>query len=325
MTPSTSFGRKTATWLVGLGVLSLLVGPAASRAASGAGTTSPAAWSQGTKLCDAGKLEEGWRALAHLEKSAGNEPLPAAYWRDVLGCALKASMPAHALRAGKMLEDQKATTDADRALVEKARAAVRPPDPAAFVAPGEAWVVRKKADGKVLLASTPCGFAFTPHAEPPQLPPAQRAACSVRIFGAAHPGKSGPLQASIIVMARVAGATEKPEDYAAQVMPTWKAAKVDGLRCPGARCIGYSNTIPGIYGKDGDGVGLAIAFEREQPEFPGLALEQPLPAVKAPDASTPLGRYPGRMLFVVQLDSAASVAGPARAELQRFLSGLVVE
>lgn len=317
-------GRKTISWFVRFALVSTLC--AAAPAARAAPEPAPAAWTKARSLCDAGKLEEGWKALVQLEKAAGKKPLPAAYWREVLGCATKAEMPANALRAGKMLEDQKQATADDRAFVAKARAGIREPQPDATISPEEAWIVHPRKDG-VLLVSRPCGFAFDPRKDAPFLPPVQKRGCSVRTWLPPLKGKAGEQRPSAAVLSRIAGHDEKLEDYVAQIMPTWKPAKLDGFRCPGARCITFGNRIPGIYGKDGDGVGLAVAFEREEPAFPGLALEDPSPRLrrKGSEASPVYGRFRGKLYYLVWFDSAASVAERAKPGYRKFLADLRVE
>jgi len=323
MTHSTLSGRKTVSWFVRFALVSALV--AAAPAARAAGEATPAAWTKARSLCDAGKLEEGWKALVQLERSAGNKPLPAAYWREVLACASKATLPAHAARAGKKLEELKQATAEDRALVAKARAAVRVPAPDAAIPAEEAWIVRPRGNN-VLLVNGPCGFAFEPRGDHPFLPAVQQRACSVRTWTPPLKGKGGELRPGVVVLARVAKPNEKLEDYAAQMMPTWKPAKLDGFRCPGARCLTYANRLPGVYGKDGDGVGLAVAFAREQPEFPGLMFEDPGPTVRRrPGAPPVFTRFPGTIYYLLMFDSAATISERAKADYRRFLADLRVE
>jgi hypothetical protein len=261
-----------------------------------------------------------------VEKAAGKKPLPAAYWRDVLACASRAGLPANALRAGKMLEDQKQATAEDRALIAKARTARPVPERDGVVAPDEAWVVRARKGGFVLV-SPPCGFALTPRQDHPFLAPVQQRGCSVRTWAPPHPGKAGEQRANISVLARAALPTEKLEDYMSLILPTWKPAKLANIRCPGARCVTYGTRIPGLYGKDGDSVRFAVGFERTEPEFPGLAFEDPGPTVhpKPGSEARTYARFRGTIHYIVMLDGAASIAEQAKADLRRFLAELQVE
>lgn len=317
-------GLPTAASLVRIALaVSLSSSAAPARAADEA---TPAAWSRARSLCDAGKHEEAWRALGQVEKAAGKKALPAAYWRDVLACASRARLPANALRAGKMLEDQKQATAEDRALLEKVRASVRVPERDAVIPPEEAWIVREREGGFVLV-NQPCGFALSPRQDHPFLTPVQQRACSVRTWAPPHRGKAGEQRASIIVLARAALPGEKVEDYMRLVLPDWKPAKLENVRCPGARCVTWGFRIPGLYGKEGESVRYAVGFERGEPEFPGLALEDPSPRVKAkPGEDGPtFGRFRGTIHYIVMFDSAASIAEKAKGDYRRFLAELQVE
>jgi hypothetical protein len=316
-------GRTTVSWFVRFALVSALV--VVAPVVHAAAEVSPAAWTRARSLCDAGKAEEGWKALVKIEKAAGKKPLPAAYWREVLACAGKANLPANALRAGKKLEALKQATAEDRGAVAKLQAAVRVPAPEAVIPAEEAWIVRPRGSG-VLLVNGPCGFALEPRNDEPFLPHVQQRACSVRTWTRPLKGKAGELRPGVIVLARVAKPGEKLEDYAAQMMPTWKPARLEGFRCPAARCLTYGNRVPGIHGKDGDGVGLAVAFERDEPEFPGLLFEDPGPTVaRRPGAPPVFGRFRGKIHYLVMFDSPATIAERARPDYRKFLADLRVE
>ncbi|MGA9671270.1 MAG: hypothetical protein WBQ94_18815, partial [Terracidiphilus sp.] len=79
--------------------------------------------------------------------------------------------------------------------------------------------------------------------------------------------------------------------------------------------------------------GRTVAFEREQPEFPGLVFESPqrLPASsgqEGPRAYHPnqiQQRIPGKLYYLVLLDTAASIEEPAMKDFDFFLQNLIVE
>ena len=92
-------------------------------------------------------------------------------------------------------------------------------------------------------------------------------------------------------------------------------------------------TDPGMYGKDGDGRGRFVAFERDQPEFPGLIFESPMELPKSDDKSGVQyyrpdqiqQRIPGKLYYLVMLDTAASIEAPATKDFDFFLDNLTVE
>jgi hypothetical protein len=88
-----------------------------------------------------------------------------------------------------------------------------------------------------------------------------------------------------------------------------------------------------MYKKDGDGHGRIIVFERDQPEFPGLIFETPM-EISKPEATEKITYYrpnqtqqriPGKLFYLVLLDTAASIEEPAMKDLDFFLKNLTVE
>jgi hypothetical protein len=104
-------------------------------------------------------------------------------------------------------------------------------------------------------------------------------------------------------------------------------------RCPAAACIAMRGIQKGIYGKDGDGHGRVVVFERDQPEFPGLIFETPREIPKSAGEGgmkfyTPnqiQQRMPGKLYYLVMLDTAASIEEPAMKDFDFFLENLTVE
>jgi hypothetical protein len=104
------------------------------------------------------------------------------------------------------------------------------------------------------------------------------------------------------------------------------------LHCPVANCISLKGLQPGMYKGDGDGHGRLVMFERDQPEFPGLALESPVgpsgPGDKFVAYYRPnqiQQRMPGKLFYVVLLDTAASIEEPALKDFDFFLQSLFVD
>jgi len=88
-----------------------------------------------------------------------------------------------------------------------------------------------------------------------------------------------------------------------------------------------------MYGKDGDGHGRIVIFERDQPEFPGLIFEAPLEIPKSEGGEGPKiyrpnqtrQRMPGKLFYLVLLDTASSIEEPAVKDFDFFLQNLIVE
>ena len=104
-------------------------------------------------------------------------------------------------------------------------------------------------------------------------------------------------------------------------------------RCPSNACLAVKGVQPEMYSEDGGGHGRIVVFERDQPEFPGLIFESPWEMPKSDGTSE--GKYfhpgqiqqriPGKLYYLVLLDTAASIEEPAMKDLDFFLQNLTVE
>jgi hypothetical protein len=104
-------------------------------------------------------------------------------------------------------------------------------------------------------------------------------------------------------------------------------------QCPAQPCIALKGVQPGVYKSDGDGHPELVFFERGQPEFPGLIFETPMELPKADASAGPhyyrpsqiQQRIPGKLYYVVSLDTASSIEEPAVKDFEFFLQNLTVE
>ena len=97
--------------------------------------------------------------------------------------------------------------------------------------------------------------------------------------------------------------------------------------------VSLKGVQPGAYKSEGDGRRRMVFFEREQPEFPGLIFESP-EALPEPDANsgtqiyrpTPRQqRIPGKLFYLVSLDTTSTIEEPALKDFDFFLQNLTVE
>jgi hypothetical protein len=76
-----------------------------------------------------------------------------------------------------------------------------------------------------------------------------------------------------------------------------------------------------------------VIFERDEPEFPGLIFESPQGPPQPKAGAGPVAyhpsqiqqRIPGKLYYVVLLDTAASIEEPALKDFDFFLQNLTVE
>ena len=126
---------------------------------------------------------------------------------------------------------------------------------------------------------------------------------------------------------------ETLEDYSKRFTKDGSFEPFTPSRCPSDRCIALKAVQPGMYKENGDGHGRIILFEREAPEYPGLIFETPAGFPSTTDSSKPQffrpnqtqGRIPGKLFYLVLLDTASSIEEPAMKEYDFFLQHLTVE
>ena len=146
-------------------------------------------------------------------------------------------------------------------------------------------------------------------------------------------GTAHDLHPSVMLMVQQPKEGESLEEYAKKFQNDGTFMPDSTLHCPVPRCISLKGVQPKMYKKDGDGHGRLVIFERDEPEFPGLIFESPEGSPK-PDSGGGLKYYrpsqvqqriPGKLYYLVLLDTAASIEEPALKDFDFFLQNLTVE
>jgi hypothetical protein len=293
-----------------------------------------APWFTATFQCETNALASGANGFLSIESSHPWNQLPVAFWEDYMRCAMVANMPAHTLRAASYTQNLNAPASAWRtSIVDLANKRFDPYDPTKTYATADVW--QGAAVGSdTMLTSTTCGVRM--HAQNTwavNQMGLSDGSC-VAYFG------TGPYQAvttslhpSILVLVQQATANETLQDFAKKFETNGTFQPDPTLKCPAPDCIALNALQPGMYKADGDGHGRVLVFERDQPEFPGLIFESPqAPPVSqsgsAPVAYTPSQtqeRIPGKLFYLVLLDTASSIEGPALKDYEFFLRNLTAE
>lgn len=291
-----------------------------------------AGWFLGASLCQSTRVVEGWARLQEALRTAEPGSLPQAFWREYGLCAAAGSMPAHVLRSCREVAALGEETPFDEALRERAEETLAPSEAARSYRPEDAWSARVR-DDEVVVTSHLCGLRFTAQRRVPlQAEPVHLGTCRVMTYVGPFRGKASTVHPGIMIHARTGGGASLAA-LVSRLLPAATPSPGEDLPCPAKECIWFRLRTPGGYERtgEGDGVGLVVAFERAEPELPGLALEQPLQRESPADGSaikTSLSRWrrlPGTIQYVVVLDVAESVAPEARERFGRFLSALVVD
>ena len=293
-----------------------------------------APWFRATLQCQTDQMKAGAETFLALEGNHPWEGMPAAFWMDYMECATVSGMPAHVLRAGDHLEKMHASDMQERDfLTGVAHKRFDPFDPKKKYDPKAAWQ-GEKTDNGILFTSTSCGLRMQAQGDwAVDRLEFSNGSCVADFSTGPYKGTAHSLHPSILVMVQQPEKGETLEAYSRRFMTNAVFEPFTPSRCPADQCLAVKGIRPKGYGEDGDGHGLMVIFERSQPEFPGLVFESPWEAHKS-DGGEGMKYYrpgqvqeriPGKLYYLVLLDTAASIEGPAITDFDLFLQHLTVE
>jgi hypothetical protein len=278
--------------------------------------------------------------LLHVE--ASNKSLPGAFWQDYADCASATNMPVHAIRAydnARKTPDGLPANEQNIQLEKIARERIKPVSGTAPYSAKEAWHQEKIAGG-IRFTGTVCGESFLNRATSSvKLADIANGMCLVTINSDQYPSRYGPSSASILLLTQIARQGESLEAFAQRVLVAQQLLKdplhpekasVTGVPCPVANCLSFDIVTNKLYKAEGGAHLLAVFFQSDQPDFPGLRLETP-----QPKAANPLGqplapeptlqRYNGTLYTFVSLDANHDIYLRSRADLDQLLKSLIVD
>lgn len=291
------------------------------------------AWFRASLVCQSGQPAPGFQQFLAIESAHAWDRLPIAFWDDYLDCAMVNGMPAHALRAADYLDKLHAPPSKERSyLVQTARSLFAPFDPAKRYPPQDAWEGGKLGPD-VTFTSTTCGLQIRAHGDWIVNDLAlNKGACLAYFATGPYKAAAGRMEPSILVVAERPHDNETLEQFAQSFATKGTFQPFTPSRCPASACIGLVGVRPNLYGKEGDGREQIVVFERDEPEFPGLIFESPLDGSKAaPSGGAVLradqipGRIPGKIYYMVALDTSSSIEEPAVKDFGFLLANLTVE
>jgi hypothetical protein len=293
-----------------------------------------APWFRAMLECQTMHPETGAAAFLSLEADHVWDQLPVAFWDDYLECAGITNMPAHALRAASyIVKLHGSESEARASLVDAEKKRFEAYDPAKKYEPKEVWEGQNMG-ADTMFTSTICGVRLRVHGdwEADQLA-LGNGTCVAYFSTGPYKAVTTNLQPSVLVLARQPKPGESLLDFEKSVQGTGTFLPDATLRCPAQNCIALKGDQPGMYKADGDGHGRLVIFERGEPEFAGLIFESPQglpqPAAGSGPAYFHPGqiqlRIPGKLYYMVLLDTAASIEEPALKDFDFFLQNLTVE
>jgi hypothetical protein len=295
-----------------------------------------APWFRATHLCQTTQPKAGADEFLSIEASHDWEKLPVAFWDDYMECASITNMPAHMLRAADHLEKLHAPDSKMRAaLVDIAHRRVDAFDPKKEYDPKEVWMGTRIGSKDVELTSTSCGLQLRVHGDWSIKNIAlDNGRCFAWFKTGLYQAVTQKLYPTVLVMVRQPNNNETLQDFVNQYNhKEYNYKPFTPVRCPATSCIALAADQAGMYGEDGNGRAHMVAFERDEPAFPGLIFEAPLELPKSNGGEQVQyyrpnqiqQRIPGKLYYLVLLDTAASIEEPAMKDFDFFLENLTVE
>jgi hypothetical protein len=294
-----------------------------------------AAWFLGIHECQSNNAVGGMQQLLRVERSSPS--LPGAFWLDYANCASVTSMPVHAIRAYDNAKHAADQTPIDAPLEQIARNRIKRTDPTASYPAKQVWVAQP-ADDRVLFSSNVCGESFTTKpTSPVDINDVSKASCVVTITSQKYPTRDGSATATFLVLTQIPREGESLDAYSQRMLSNPRYAgktPLTGVPCPVATCLTFEIITDKLYKNEGGAHLLAIFFQSDQPEYPGLRFETPQPLPKAPSGSSgptfftageTLQRFNGPLYTFIALDANQDIYARSRSEFDDLLKTLIID
>jgi hypothetical protein len=292
-------------------------------------------WFLGIHQCQANQGDMGMPRLIAVEESSDWRHLPLDFWDAYVTCSMLTLMPAHTLRAIDHATQLGASPDSMKNIVDIENKRYKSSDAASTYPAHDAWEAENHGDD-VTFTTRLCGVSFAVHSNwIPKIPDVQHGTCSAVFEPPEYPAKHGKSSPSVLLMARPAKAQEALSDFVGDFLKgRYADAKPTTLSyCPSTHCLSYEMIVKDMYESEGGGHLLAVAFERDAPPYDGLIFEQPWAPPKPDDSKkskrpvyyrpdTVFHRLPGKIYYLVILDSNASIFAPASKDFDFFLHSI---
>jgi hypothetical protein len=294
-----------------------------------------AAWFLGIHQCQSNNPVGGMRQLLRVETSSTS--LPGAFWQDYANCAGVTSMPVHAVRAYDNAKHAADGTPVDGQLEQIARNRLKRSDPAASYPGKQVWYAQQTGD-RVRFTSNICGESFTTKGTAPvNINDVSNGSCTVIVTSEKYPTRDGYATASLLVLTQMPREAESLEAYSQRMLNNPRYANrtpLTGVPCPVATCLAFEIITDKLYKSEGGAHLIAVFFQSDQPAYPGLRFETPLPLPKAPSGSNQptfftseatLQRFNGPLYTFVALDANQDIYPRSRPEFDDLIRSLVVD
>lgn len=294
-------------------------------------------WFLGIHQCQALQVVAGMNRLLNVEAKDKNPP--ADFWYDYITCASTAILPAHTRRAIDRAVAGGESRESYQQLSEIAASRYKTADLTKTISAHDAWADEVLPNNRDLFTSHLCGVSFTVDLKiDMRIPDVVGGICSA---GAIPPAKKGEPSPTFLLMARTPPEGQSLDDFARSYLKDHdvfnddrtKVSTASDLPCPVEHCLSLDIVVPGIYFKQGGAHFLILAFERDQPRYDGLTFEKPQGPPTVKPQETPVTfhfnyifhRIPGKLYYLVLLDSNQQIFANSKPEFDQFLKSVVVE
>jgi hypothetical protein len=292
-------------------------------------------WFLGIHLCQADLMDKGMDRLLSVEARQPWQKLPIDFWADYMTCSTVALMPAHTLRAIDHAIQLGSPAEGFQQMKEIAEKRYKSSEPDVPYAKGDVWQADQAKDD-FTFTNYLCGFAFQARANwGVGIQDVNKNTCVAQLEPPAYPARHGSSSPTVLVLARLAKSGESLADFTQGFLEGKYpgAVHTQPVRCPADTCQSFEITKMDMYPDQGGARLLAVTFERDMPQYDGLLLERPSqpPKGNAKDKVTfyhpeeRFRRFPGKMYYLVILDSNASIFEPAKRDFDFVLNSLAVE
>jgi tetratricopeptide (TPR) repeat protein len=289
-------------------------------------------WFIGNHECQTTALSTaGMEKLLAIEAEIAWDQLPAAFWENYEYCAIIKDMPQHALRAASRADKlDPGNMSARASLREAMNNRFKAADPGATYSAREVWFADNDQTS-VTFTNYMFGIQFkVPASVGLELPDIQKSLLQFEVKPGPFPGKSGDVSPSLNILSRPPKPGESLAEFLQSAAP--ESTSWEPSACPVSKCFGRQTIRPGKYKAEGDGHIFIIAFQADEPEFPGLVFEQmqDFPQVKKDKPTSfrleqRLRRIPGTLYYVIILDTSNSVLAPAENAYLEFIKTVRVD
>jgi len=298
-------------------------------------------WFLGAHQCQSNDPIGGMQRFLHVE--ASSDSLSTSFWLDYAGCAETTNMPVHAIRAYDNAQKLNDGTPIDAQQEQQARDKIKPSSVAESYPVKQAWNSERVVGGNHY-TSTICGESFaarlTLHVT---ISNVTRGTCPITIGSDAYPSRYGPSSASLLLLTQVATPGESLETYAKRILEAFSQHKLkdpfhtgksfaDEIKCPVASCLYFDMTTDKLYKNEGGAHLVAVFFQSQQPDYPGLRFETPhlIPktAKNSIDSAQPdesLQRFNGTLYTFLTLDANHDIYPRSRKDFDELLKSIVVD